>query len=107
MTILNPCIYCGSPAVEQIRGEYHRHDRNDVPENDRPGALLVEMRPDIADDFRIACSQYSEHDFRRPYVVPKCHNAMGWNVPTLKIAGEMRAKWNAANPNSEDQYGVG
>ena len=107
MTILNPCIYCGSPAAEQFRGKYYHRTRSDVPENHYEGNLLVEMRPEIEDDFRIACSRYSEHDFRRPFDVPKCHNAMGWNAPTLKIAGEMRTKWNAANPSSEMQYGIG
>ncbi len=104
--VLNPCIYCGSPAVEQIRGEYHRRDRNDVPENCYPGNLLVEMRPEIADDFRIACSRYREQDYRRQFLLPGCDNALGWNVPTLKEAEKMRNKWNAANPSSIDQYGT-
>jgi hypothetical protein len=105
MTTLNPCIYCGSPAVEQIRGEYHRRNRNDVPENDIPGALLVEMRPEIADDFRVACMKHSDHDWRRPYAVPQCDNATGWSLPTLKEAEKCRKRWNAANPSSVDQYG--
>lgn len=103
--VLNPCIYCGAPASEQIRGVYHKDNREDRPENHYPGALLVEMSPATEDDFRIACSQCREHDYRRPQSYPKCCNAMGWNLPTLKIAEQMRKRWNADNPNSVDQYG--
>lgn len=103
---LNPCIYCGSPAAEQIRGEFHKNNRVDVKENHYPGNLLVEMSPDTQDDFRIACSQARDPDYRKPENYPKCTNVMGWNLPTLKIAEQMRRKWNADNPNGEQQYGI-
>lgn len=104
--LLNPCIFCGAPAVEQFRGEYHKYDRADRPENHARGVPLVEMDESTQEDFRIACSRYKEHDYRRPLNVPLCGNALGWGMPTLKEAEKMRKLWNGLNPSAEESYGA-
>lgn len=104
MSELNPCRLCGAPAVEHTRGEFHAKTRNDVPDNDVPGAILVQMDESIADDFRIACSRLKEEDFLPKTVggwstgVFTCENFLPWGPPTIKEMRRQYELWNKLNP---------
>ena len=93
---LAPCSQCGSPAVEQIRGEMGPGDYKEVQKQDRKGHWVddpdfyktVHLDDHNRGDFRVSCS--------------KCDNATPWNkadAPNMPGVGAdfSRNLWNKRN----------
>lgn len=78
---LSNCKLCGSPAVEQVRGELKPGDRHYVEPSGPKDLHPTSTNPDTAKDTRVHCT--------------KCDNSTGWRAPDQ--AEFTRFTWNKEN----------
>ncbi len=98
---LNDCTQCGSPAVEQTRGEMGPGDYKEIQKPNHKGHFVHD--PDYYKDVHL--DDYNRNDVRISCTT--CDNATGWiqpdgnvnGVPVPGIGRDLSARnWNAANP---------